>query len=181
MPLGLYPLALAAGRSTPSACASSTVTVATSRAATGEGSEMIMKKQPAIKEVVFKVSRPDGQYGLHKLADTVFKLGMGPCGRWVENLEVGATGDLLRIKQTSLPFDISEARREHWESKRACFGYREGYAYVKPALIPADILEYHKERLNVIGKLIKEAEDGREIKEFIYKMADIHGRIVTTS
>ncbi|WYW02830.1 hypothetical protein Emajogi_00008 [Pseudomonas phage vB_PpuP-Emajogi] len=34
-----------------------------------------------VKEVTFKVSRPDGQYGLHKLADTTFALGLGPCGR----------------------------------------------------------------------------------------------------
>ncbi|WPH61314.1 hypothetical protein [Pseudomonas phage phiPst2111] len=29
-----------------------------------------------VKEVTFKVSRPDGQYGLHKLADTTFALGL---------------------------------------------------------------------------------------------------------
>lgn len=31
-----------------------------------------------VKEVTFKVSRPDGQYGLHKLADTTFALGWVP-------------------------------------------------------------------------------------------------------
>ncbi|WPK27822.1 hypothetical protein [Pseudomonas phage phiPstE] len=61
-----------------------------------------------VKEVTFKVSRPDGQYGLHKLADTTFALGLGPCGRWVQRLEVEVTDHLLRIRQHSTEFDITE-------------------------------------------------------------------------
>lgn len=90
-----------------------------------------------VKEVTFKVSRPDGQYGLHKLADTTFALGLGPCGRWVQHLEVEVTDHLLRIRQHSTEFDITEV-------------------------------------------LLRKANEGYEIKEFIYKIADIHGRIVTT-
>lgn len=85
-----------------------------------------------VKEVTFKVSRPDGQYGLHKLADTTFALGLGPCGRWVQRLEVEVTDHLLRIRQHS-----TEA-------------------------------------------ILRKANEGYEIKEFIYKIADINGRIVTT-
>lgn len=132
-----------------------------------------------VKEVTFKVSRPDGQYGLHKLADTTFALGLGPCGRWVQRLEVEVTDHLLRIRQHSTEFDITEAATENSESERMIAYHQGRYPWLKKEL-SADLLEFHKERFNTTKALLRKANEGYEIKEFIYKIADIHGRIVTT-
>ncbi|AHZ94987.1 hypothetical protein phiPSA2_06 [Pseudomonas phage phiPSA2] len=161
-----------------------TATVATSPAAIGEGSDMgPMRIAPPptnrVKEVTFKVSRPDGQYGLHKLADTTFALGLGPCGRWVQRLEVEVTDHLLRIRQHSTEFDITEVAAENSESERMIAYHQGRYPWLKKEL-SADLLEFHKERFNTTKALLRKANEGYEIKEFIYKIADIHGRIVTT-
>ncbi len=133
-----------------------------------------------VKEVTFKVSRPDGQYGLHKLTDATFSLGLGPRGRWVQRLEVDVTDHLLRIRQHSTGFDITEAARENSESRQLLEMSSGRYPWLKRDALDAALREYHQERLNVTREILRKANDDYEIKEFIYKIADIHGRIVTT-
>ena len=133
-----------------------------------------------VKEVTFKVSRPDGQYGLHKLADTTFALGLGPCGRWVQRLEVVVTDAFLRITQHSTEFDITEAAAENAESRAILEHHSGRYPWIKRDALDAALKEFHQERVNTTSAVLRKANEGYEIKEFIYKIADIHGRIVTT-
>ncbi|MCO4372805.1 hypothetical protein MTR10_12390, partial [Staphylococcus agnetis] len=98
-----------------------------------------------VKQVVFKVSRPDGQYGLHKIADTTFALGLGPCGRWVQRLEVVVTDALLRITQHSTEFDITEAAAENAESRRVLEQCSGRYPWLKRDALDAALKEFHQE------------------------------------
>lgn len=130
----------------------------------------VLQDHAGVKTVSFKVSRPDGQYGLHKIGDTTFELGLGPCGRWVERLEVVITDHLVRITQHSVGMDLKEVYRENRESAYA----------IRRGGLTADLKEYHQERYNVTCAILRKAREDYEIKEFVYKMGDIHGRIVTT-
>lgn len=132
----------------------------------------------AVNHLTFKVSHPDGQYGLHKIADTTFALGMGPCGRFVTELSVDITGSLLKVTQTSYvseqpdPGDVLWDHHSLWADQ-----YRPRWWG-----LCGDPVEYERHRLALqeLSKAHKAWRDTCEIREFVYKVSDIHGRIVTT-
>jgi len=127
------------------------------------------------KSIKFRASfiQPE-TYGLAKVKEVEFKLGLGPCGRFVETLTHEVSEGILKITQTShlteRPYppyagrealEFAERTRPRWFGLTGC----------KAA---------HKYNLSVyedIREAIKEWRDGCEIKQFVYKMSDIHGRI----
>lgn len=131
----------------------------------------------AVKSVTFKCSRPDGQYGLHKIAETTFELGLGPCGRFVTAIEATVTESLLRVVQFSTEFDTTEVSRELRESSDILMPSGRAW-YRKDKLADAALVEWHKERYYRCLSIMRKARDNTEIKEFIYKLSDVHGRIV---
>lgn len=110
----------------------------------------------SIKEISFTVARHDEHaVKFNKLASTVtFKLGLGPCGRFVESLEGAIDYHGVTVKQVSYPADIEPLRRK---LVRACLDGADREH------IEADIAAL---RLAV------------ETKEFFYKLEDVRGRIV---
>lgn len=89
------------------------------------------------KSIKFRASftQPD-TYGLAKVKEVVFSLGLGPCGRVVTKLDYEILGDLMVIRQTSFPVDTSKLHQAYGVNS--------------------------------------------EIKQFTYKMSDVHGRIEAT-
>ncbi|WYW04209.1 hypothetical protein Kallioja_00011 [Pseudomonas phage vB_PpuP-Kallioja] len=84
-----------------------------------------------VQRIKFHASFPEPErYGLMKVTEVVFKLGLGPCGKHVHNLAYEVTDNLLTITQRATELDSVG----HW-FKRV------------------------------------------EIKTFVYKLSDIHGRI----
>ncbi|WZX11471.1 hypothetical protein YZUPF006_000009 [Pseudomonas phage YZU-PF-006] len=167
-------------------------------------------------EVSFKVSRPGGNYGLHKITETVFKLGLGPCGRHVLSLSAVVCEDFLRVTQHSrMPDDLeppaspTEAYRSIAEHECASRWFRPVLLTIKPepevyytgflwwrkkhirkadepkpearhGFLTPEELETHKATVRAYEKAVHEWENRKEIKEFIYKITDIHGRITIT-
>ncbi|WYW04355.1 hypothetical protein Kurepalu2_00008 [Pseudomonas phage vB_PpuP-Kurepalu-2] len=163
-----------------------------------------------ITHVKFNASWVDkGSYGLIKARDVEFGLGLGPCGRVVTHLAVEITADHLKVIQTSrLPEDVAppavdrtikerlDADRRH---RRVYPGMKTievttGFLWWKkteevayPTLIePKGLLtDAERDELNAAFEAQGKAYDAWykafEIKEFVYKMQDVHGRIVTTS
>ncbi|QNJ57494.1 hypothetical protein [Pseudomonas phage PlaquesPlease] len=168
-----------------------------------------------VSEISFKVSRPDGTYGLFKLSETVFKLGLGPCGRHVTKLSVSVDRDFLRVTQwsraaddldpppcppnevyTKLARDECAMRNEPIIRLRlppqvyytGFLWWKKRHVVNEPAPLPEKpkgaLDPEERERLSEIIRDYKRAfaewESRVEIKEFIYKISDVHGRIVTT-
>lgn len=135
------------------------------------------------QSIKFRCSFPEPErYGLMKVAEVVFKLGLGPCGRWVTELSYEATDGLLKVTQTSYPDNYESIRRTAerlfedvtLDAKRI---EKHGYGDVKTMTPTKDRHERKKERFHAISARAHELQDQVEIKEFVYKMADIHGRI----
>lgn len=127
------------------------------------------------KRIKFHASFPEPErFGLMKVTEVVFKLGLGPCGRFVESLTHKVEDGLLTITQTSHgterpyppyagrdTFELAMANRPRW------FGLvGNGVAY-----------HYNMHVYESIRTAIKHWRDDTEIKEFVYKLSDIHGRI----
>lgn len=134
---------------------------------------------PPITEISFKVSRPDGHYGLHKIVDTVFALGLGPCGRHVTRLDCVVTDGVMKIAQTS--YATAEPDPEGTEEK-ALRAMRDHYRPRWFGLVgDHDAWVARDHALQDLYERHKAWRETKEIKEFVYKIADVHGRIVTTS
>lgn len=131
----------------------------------------------ATTEIIFKCSKPDGAYGLHKITECTFKLGLGPCGRVVKKLTAEVTDILLTITQVSYATEEPDADG-WWSNNHRHFMdvYRPRWWGICKGNL--ELYEHHREALNAIHKRHKEWRDGREDKRFIYKLSDIHGRIV---
>ena len=100
----------------------------------------------------------------------------------MQRLEVDLTDALLVIRQHSTEFDITEVARENSESA-ALLHRTPGVSYPwgrRPCEMEAALREFHLERLNATREILRKAKEGYEIKEFVYKIADIHGRIAIT-
>lgn len=151
---------------------------------------------PPIKAIRFRASWPDpGSYGLVKAREVEFKAGLGPCGRVVTHLSYTVSGELLTIKQTSFPPELADNRwlaeqkfkaslpkdevrgGELVSSRFGVFGRQFVWSPVE--ILKAEISESSKEILNEFKKYREARRDACEVKTFIYKMADVHGRIVT--
>lgn len=118
--------------------------------------------------------QPD-TFGLAKVKEVVFESDvMGPCGRYVGSLRYQVTDAHLFIVQRSYPnsgedwddlvlrsYLRMEATRPRW--------FRKGP--------PKEIHEQACESYYQNVKARDEWQDSVEIKSFVYKMSDIHGRI----
>ena len=138
-----------------------------------------------------------GSSGLIKAREVEFKLGLGPCGRVVVRLDFSVSEGLLTVTQTSLPPELAENRYQAEKAFRASlpkdtvtggeliaskgglFGLGTVYGWSPVEVLKAEISESSKEILNEFKKYREARQEAIEIKTFIYKMTDVHGRIVT--
>lgn len=150
----------------------------------------------SIKEITFTVARHDEHaVKLNKLASTVtFKLGLGPCGRFVDSLESAIDYHGVTIKQVSYPEDYGHLR-ESWKrlnemnvtNMHLITGYSvyagqksNAYGYDNPEVM-TPTKEQHEANVKLASEFRKKygaLQDQREIKEFFYKLEDVRGRIV---
>ena len=150
----------------------------------------------SIKEILFTVARHDEHaVKLNKLASPVtFKLGLGPCGRFVESLESTIDCHGVTITQVSYPEDYGHLK-ESWErlnvtnvtNMRLITGYsvylgqgKQAYGYDNPAVM-TPTKEQHEANIKLASEFQKKymaLQDQRKIKEFFYKLEDVRGRIV---
>lgn len=118
-----------------------------------------------VKHIKFKVAMPPkvvpviGARGFLTVPqgckDLVWKLGKGPCGRYVEGLEVTITLAAVTIRQVSYKHDpgvIMDRWRKLSDQPNPTYYHDVQQAYEANAAT-------------------------REIKSFVYKLEDIHGRI----
>uniref|UniRef100_A0AB74UPW9 Uncharacterized protein n=1 Tax=Salmonella phage Phylax-28 TaxID=3349226 RepID=A0AB74UPW9_9CAUD len=121
-------------------------------------------------------------YGLSKCATVEFSKGLGPCGRWVSKLGYVVTADLLTITQISFEIDLASKADEflsgvHELNHEAQRIEQHGYGNVMAMTLSQHDYEHKLVALENLGEECNQAFKGREIKEFIYKMSDVHGRI----
>lgn len=121
-----------------------------------------------VKHIKFKVNKPGevltfkGSEPWRKpdtLQELNWSLGMGPCGRWVESLEVDITLAVVTIKQTSYEEDHSTLVRsatDHLIETKGAWLQGPGPEFAE--------------------KLQRNVKT-QEIKTFIYKLEDVRGRI----
>lgn len=150
-----------------------------------------------LKEISFTVQRHDEHaVKLNKLASPVtFKLGLGPCGRFVESLESTIDYHGVTITQVSYPEDYGHIR-ESWRRLNernvtnmhlitGTFHYTgtpktQGFGYGDlEHMTPTK--EQHEANIKLASEFQKKymaLHDQREIKEFFYKLEDVRGRIV---
>lgn len=139
-----------------------------------------------VASVEFRCSVPkENSYGLLQVVKTEFQRGDGHCGRHVIALHVDITADLLKITQVSVAEDVSESVRKFREGverhqRDVKSIQRHGYGCVMAMNPTQRDFEHQLVALEKLAKEISEKAGKREIKEFTYKMSDVHGRIVTT-
>lgn len=150
-----------------------------------------------LKEISFTVQRHDEHaVKLNKLASPVtYKLGLGPCGRFVESLESSIDYHGVTIKQVSYPEDYGHLK-ESWERLNETnvtnmklilgslnyLGHRTSkpYGYGNPEVM-TPTKEQHAANVKLASEFHKKymaLHDQRETKEFFYKLEDVRGRIV---
>lgn len=128
-----------------------------------------------VQSIKFRASFPEKEsYGLIRVKEVEFALGKGPCERFVETLSYRVTDGLLVVTQTSHatprpypPF----AAKDAYEMAQACkprwFGLLgSGIGY-----------DYNMRIHEAIKTAVKAWRETEEIKDFVYKLSDIHGRI----
>lgn len=151
----------------------------------------------SIKEISFTVARHDeNAVKLNKLASTVtFKLGLGPCGRFVGSLESAIDYHGVTITQVSYPDDYGHIK-ESWKRLNdtnvtnmhlivGTFSYHgtaktRAYGYGSPEVMTPS-KEQHEANIKLAAEFHRKymaLHDQREIKEFFYKLEDVRGRIV---
>lgn len=143
--------------------------------------------------IKFTVLRHDEHAAkFHKLASQVeFKLGLGPCGRYVDHLESQIDYHGITITQTSYPEDWAHVNKtaltmlQNWRTTDRLIhgrGYPEqkGYGYGNVAAMTPTKEEHqrNKEAMHAMGRRATELQEQREIKTFFYKLEDVRGRIV---
>lgn len=149
----------------------------------------------SLKEISFTIRRHDEHaVKLNKLASPViFKLGLGPCGRFVESLESAIDYHGVTITQVSHPEDITAMRAEYMRLNKLNVSnmqlivggrdsdgnaYKFGYGnleYMTPTKEEHETSILKASQMaNEIHALAKLAET----KVFFYKLEDVRGRIV---
>lgn len=144
--------------------------------------------------IKFTVLRHDEHAAkFHKLASQVeFKLGLGPCGRYVDHLESQIDYHGVTITQTSYPEDWAHVNKtaitmlQNWQTTERLIKGRRGYPEQKgygygniAAMTPTE--EEHKANRKALQEMTDRAGElhkQREIKTFFYKLEDVRGRIV---
>lgn len=121
-----------------------------------------------VKHIKFKVNKPGGVLTFRgsepwRRPDTLqelnWSLGLGPCGRWVESLDVDITLAVVTIKQTSYAEDhtvLMKAAMAHIIENKGAWQLGPGPEYAEE-----------------LQRNVKT----QEIKTFIYKLEDVRGRI----
>lgn len=150
----------------------------------------------SIKEISFTVARHDEHaVKLNKLASPVtFKLGIGPCGRFVESLESSIDYHGVTIKQVSYPEDyghiketwqrLRERNKADWENATGTIDYKRtrtrGWGWGNLEAMTPTKEEYtaNCETASGFQKKYMTLHEQCEIKEFFYKLEDVRGRIV---
>lgn len=128
------------------------------------------------KRIKFHASFPEPErFGLMKVTPVVFELGLGPCGRHVESLGHRVTDHLLIITQTSYANALPALFHEHMA--HAQFLERESTPGIFSTIAERDYHMRHKRALMDFKQTLRSYNDSCEIKEFIYKLSDVHGRI----
>ena len=158
----------------------------------------------SIKEISFKCWRPAGEHispingGLRcrpeGISTVTFKLGLGPCGRFVEAIESTIDYHGVTIKQVSYPEDYGHLR-ESWKrlnetnvnNMHLIVGYSvyvgqksQAYGYDNPVVM-TPTKEQHEANIKLAFEFHKKymaLHNQCEIKEFFYKLEDVRGRIV---
>lgn len=182
------------------------------------------KRWPSItrvQSIKIRASFPQPEsFGILRVKDVEFKLGLGPCGRHVTHLSHSIKDDLLTIVQESrLPDDLegpdygaySKARRALEDDARlhrlnppvlfyvpkfeqVIKEYRWGFwpIYESVEIKPPEVVvegaltkeqeAAHRKTMDDYATELSAWRGRNEVKTFIYKIADIHGRIeVVTS
>lgn len=120
--------------------------------------------------------------GLH---ETTFKTGLGPCGRYVTELSYEIHSDLLVVSQTSYPEDYGHISKTGVTMMQNYFRdatriRQHGFGNVQ-WMTPSE--EQHaaaRKRSEDMQEKVSELLKQSEIKEFVYKLTDVHGRIEAT-
>lgn len=140
--------------------------------------------------IKFTVLRHDEHAAkFHKLASPVeFKLGLGPCGRYVDKLESQIDYHGITITQTSYPEDFGHVFKtwhtlqENWlREYRLIHGrYSDGVGFdnKQHMSLNEEGLKALHERATEYANKASELQKQREIKTFFYKLEDVRGRIV---
>lgn len=159
-----------------------------------------------LKEISFKAMIPGPQLYDQQTGDVTgelspkcvpltFKLGLGPCGRFVESLESAIDYHGVTITQVSYPEDYGHVR-ESWERlnelnvtnmhliagtfhysgtpKTRAFGYGS-LEHMAPTK------EQHEANIKLASEFHKKymvLHEQRETKVFFYKLEDVRGRIM---
>lgn len=151
-----------------------------------------------LKEISFTVQRHDEHaVKLNKLASPVsFKLGLGPCGRFVESLESTIDYHGVTITQVSYPEDyghiretcqrLRERNRADFENAIGTFDYKgaqtrsRGWGWGNLQAMTPTKEEYtaNCETASEFQKKYMALHNQRETKVFFYKLEDVRGRIV---
>ncbi|ADV35665.1 hypothetical protein phiIBB-PF7Ap05 [Pseudomonas phage phiIBB-PF7A] len=117
-------------------------------------------------EVEARLLNPDHSHAAdvkgHKVLD--WKLGLGPCGRWVDQLTAEIDMATLRIRQTSYSSDPTKELERVQRGLYKDDGALEPFGPNKRDRMAA---------LEARQRLIKD----RKIETFIYKLEDVRGRI----
>lgn len=153
-----------------------------------------------LKEISFTVQRHDEHaVKFNKLASPVtFKLGLGPCGRFVESLESAIDYHGVTITQVSYPEDYGHIK-ETWQRLNdtnvtnmnlivGTFRYTgspatKGHGYGNLEYM-TPTKEEHEANIKLASEFNKKRMalyDQRETKVFFYKLEDVRGRIVAIS
>lgn len=149
-----------------------------------------------LKEISFKVHRPVAGSISMMASEVVFKLGLGPCGRFVESLESTIDYHGVTITQVSYPEDITAIRAEYMRlnklnvsNMQLIVGGRDSdgkaykFGYGNPEWMTPTKEEHEasilkaSQMVNAIHALAKLVET----KVFFYKLEDVRGRIVAIS
>lgn len=141
--------------------------------------------------IKFTVLRHDEHAAkFHKLASQVeFKLGLGPCGRYVDHLESQIDYHGITITQTSYPEDFGHVfntwrtLQENWSREyRLIHGRYDakgvGFGNVQHMSLTEEGLKELHEKVTVYANKASALQEQREIKTFFYKLEDVRGRIV---
>lgn len=110
-----------------------------------------------------------------------YVLGLGPCGRVVTELRYSIDSSYLTVTQTSYPEDAPEDVEEELVTlTRRLLSVTGGYQSVDPGASRESWVSVQKDRIDGLKAIHKARKNLKEIKEFIYKVQEITGRIETT-
>lgn len=94
-----------------------------------------------------------------------FKLGMGPCGRHVTDLETRIDTSTIRIKQASVPPEVAELYDQVEAIRARLHGSIRGGRMYRNATV------------DLLAVLEKIPKDAVKVETFTYQLEDVRGRI----